>query len=106
MSEKDFADEVEEELNTIFGEENVERQKYLEESGRFVDFWAEGMLVDFAIEVEDSFESIFNGVSQATLYAEHGENVTPVVILPEEAEVQEPEREMLSHNVSILQLDV
>lgn len=104
-SEYDYSTRVAAFLEEVYGEENVEYNKYLKESGRFVDFWVEAPVVTLAIEVENDFAAAIKGVGQALLYASHENRAVPVVILPP-GHVQEPEVNMLRSHVAIIELDV
>lgn len=104
-SEKSYTDRVEECLIDEYGEDNVEREHYLEESGRYADFKVDTPVTTLLIEAENDFEAAFKGVGQALLYAAHYEDASPVVILPPE-HIKEPEAEMLSRHVPIVELDV
>lgn len=101
-SEKSFAEKVGDYLKRLYGDDNVEEQKYLSESARYVDYWVSGPFVDMAIEVENDFESVFTGDGQAIMYAGHGDNVVPVVVVPE-GHVQNPEAEYMSRFVAIVE---
>lgn len=108
-SERTYHDRVYEYLVDHYGADNVETNVYLAETYRFVDIWVHGPVVDYAIEVENDFESAFEGVGQAALYASHefdNPNVVPVVIVPPD-HVAEPEVSMLRDSgVHIVELDV
>lgn len=99
--EKTFGDRVEEHLVEHYGADNVEREKYLPEPYRFVDFWVSGPVVDLAIEVENDFESLMTGIGQAQLYAAHRDAV-PVVIVPED-HIDHPEMEMVKEQVQVME---
>lgn len=108
--EDDFAVKVEKWLIEQYGEDNVEGNKYLSdehiynidaESRRYVDFWVNGPMCDFAIEVENDFDAAFNGVGQSVVYAAHtfdDPNVKRVIILPED-HVEQPEATMMREAV-------
>lgn len=102
-SEDNFSDGVEEELVECYGEENVERQVYLAESGRYADFIVDGPLFRLAIEVENDWESAIGAVGQAQLYAGHYADAVPVVIIPE-GHKENPEYELLRNRVLIVEM--
>lgn len=103
-SEDTFADHVEELLIQYYGEENVDRNHYLEETYRFADFWVDTGLVILAIEVENDFDSVLKGISQAYLYAAHDKRALPLVVVPKD-HVENPEIEMLREKAPILELE-
>lgn len=99
MKEEKLQDEIEAELKEQHGKENVHREKYLQESDRYVDFYVEGT-VPLAIEVENGFDSVLKGVGQALIYAQELKAV-PVIIVPE-SEIEQPEADHLSSNVTVI----
>lgn len=103
-SETSFDERVEEYLIEKYGEHHVEHNVYLSESGRYADFHVKGPVVELMIEVENDFEACFKGTGQALLYAAHSRNAVPVIIAPP-GHVKEPEAEMLSRHVPIIELD-
>lgn len=111
-SEKAFQDKLVEYLALIYGEENIETQKYLseidryqEDARRFCDIWIDGPMVNFAIEVESNFEACFKGISQAELYAKFEDNTVPIVALHRD-HIKEPELSMLRENTPIVVFDI
>lgn len=103
VAENTFHGTVGEALRDIYGHENVEREKYLTDTGRWVDFWVEGELVNFAIEVENDFEACFKGAGQAIVYAAHKPKTIPLIITPAH-HVDQPEARMLSQTVPIIEV--
>jgi len=102
LPEDEYADLIHEMLNAEYGEENVERNVYIEEVHRFADFVVRAWPVDLAIEVENDFEAVFKGVSQALVYASQSEDMAPVIIRPPlEDESDNLENEILSSHVTI-----
>lgn len=104
-SERTFHEKVLEYLEGVYGEENVETNKYLSEARRYCDVWVETQLGILAIEIENDFEACFKGVGQAIVYAAHHEEAMPMIIVPED-HVEEPERSMLARHVPIAELDL
>lgn len=104
-SERTYHERVREYLVEQYGEENVESTKYLDETGRFADFWVEGPVVTLAVEVENDWEAVSKGIGQATLYSAHDDDAVPVVIVPP-GHVEYPEVEMLRERIAIIELDV
>lgn len=104
-SERTFSERVREYLVEHYGEENVESQVYLDETGRFADFWVDGPVVSLAVEVENDWEAASKGIGQALLYGAHDDDAVPVVILPK-GHVDYPEVEMLRERIAIIELDV
>jgi hypothetical protein len=115
IAERSYHVAVEMWLNTHFG--SVEHEHYFREARRFADFIV-GLTPDdletdfdesmfFAVEVENSFGSIMEAVGQASLYAglwtleEGHENVTPLVILPQDG-VEDPELEAIRRHATVV----
>lgn len=103
-TEDAYHEKVKSILERSYGEENVEYEKYLPETRRFVDFWVEGPVVDLAIEVENDFEAALKGAGQSILYAAHELNAVPVIILPPD-HVEQPEADMMRSNIAIVELE-
>lgn len=104
--EADYHERVTAYLKEEYGEANVETEHVFEETQRRVDCLVSGPLVDFAVEVERSFDAAITGVGQAELYAGHGHNVVPVIVLPPDHTV-EPEATILrDRGVHLIELDV
>lgn len=101
--EHNIQEEVRGILEGEFGEDNVEEEKYLPETGRFVDFYVETALIDMAIEVENDFESVVTGVGQTLLYAQHELGAVPMVVIPEGHDEQ-PETDLLRREVAIIEV--
>ena len=102
LSEDAYTDLVEEMLVSRYGEENVERGAYIEEVERFADFIVRAWPVDMAIEVENDFESVFDGVGQALVYAAGQSDMTPVIIRPPLEDGSDiNDSRYLAHHVSI-----
>lgn len=108
-SESTYHDRVYDYLVDQYGVDNVDSNVYLSETYRFVDIWVEGPVVDYAIEIENDFESAIEGIGQAALYASHefdNPNVVPIVVLPPD-HVAQPEADMLRESgIHIVELDV
>lgn len=100
-----FQDRVYEYLAQNYGSENVETDKYLPEPYRFVDVWIDGPVAPLAIEIENDFEAVMEGVGQALIYAASAENAIPVVIVPP-GHVEEPEVTALRRRIPVVELDV
>lgn len=87
MSEYEYGDYVERLLKEEYGAENVERQVYLPETGRFVDFLIDCGLHTLAVELEHSSERVvYHGYGQALFYAKHNRRWAPAVIYPPDGE--------------------
>lgn len=82
LSEKEFKDYIEKVLISHFGEENVEREFYLE-SRRIPDFKVETHLGIAMIEAKDEADSAIGGKGQVDLYAAHYLSAYGVVLFPE-----------------------
>lgn len=111
-TEEQFQDKLVKHFEDIYGEDNIETQKYLsdiyrysEDARRFCDIWIDGPVVDFAIEVESNFEACFKGISQAELYSKFGDNAVPLVALHED-HIKEPELSILKESAYIVVFDV
>lgn len=108
MSHEDeapFQDRVVEYLENEYGAENVEENKYLPDPYRFCDIWVEGALFDYAIEVENSFDGVIEGVGQSLIYAAEEENAVPVVVVPD-GHTEEPEVSSIRRSIPVIELDV
>lgn len=103
--ERPFHDRVTEYLREHYGDENVEQNKYLADPYRFVDIWVDGPLVDYAIEVEDTFDGVIRGVGQAQIYSYEGKDAVPVVVVPPD-HVEHPEVDALRERIEVIELDV
>jgi hypothetical protein len=102
-TEDAYHDKVKTILERLYGARNVEHERYFEETGRFVDFWVEGPIVDLAIEVENDFEAALKGAGQSILYAANELNAVPVIILPL-GHVEQPEADMMRSNIAIVEM--
>lgn len=103
-SERTYSEKVEEYLISEYGEANVERNKHLSKTDRYVDFWVDGPVVALAIEVENNFEAVLKGTGQSILYAAHELNAVPVIILPPD-HVEQPEADMIRSNVALVEME-
>lgn len=101
--ENEFARKVGEYLIEQYGEENVEQNKYFSESRRYVDFWVDAPVVSLAIEVENDFDAVMEGVGQSLVYAGHEEGAIPLVIVPED-HVEHPEVDYLRETVRVIEM--
>lgn len=79
MSEREFHKLVAAWLSESFAD--VEHEVYLEGSGHYVDFIAHTPFHSYAIEVEDSWDSIYDGLGQASMYGAETGHI-PVVVFP------------------------
>lgn len=112
VSESTYQDRVEEWLIGEYGEDNVERNKYLNEPDvydegtiRFCDFWVEGPVCTFAIEVENDFDACWKGKTQAEIYSKFDSGAVPVIFIPP-GHVEEPEVSMMRESILIKELGV
>lgn len=106
LSEDEYSDLVEEMLIAQYGSKNVEREYYLDDVERYVDFIVWTWPVDMAIEVENDFEATFTGVGQALLYASESSEMTPVIIRPPLSDGSDRmESDRLSKHVSIKEFE-
>lgn len=102
LPEDEYSDLVEEMLIAEYGEKNVERQVYINEVRRYADFVVRAWPVDLAIEVENDFEAVFKGVSQALVYANQANDMAPVIIRPPLKDKSDKlENRILSSHVTI-----
>lgn len=97
MNEEDYHDLVRTWLYKNF--ENIYHEFYLPDSGRFVDFLVSTPFGGYVIEVEDTFEDVFDGIGQVTYYAAET-GYEPVVVLPAD-DIDEPEFTYLQENTDI-----
>lgn len=103
-SEKSYSYRVRKFLEETYGKDNVHGNHYLSESVRYVDYYVEGPLANFAIEIENDFEACLKGTGQALIYAGELECV-PLIIVPPD-HIERPEYEYLNEHVEIVELDV
>lgn len=102
MSEYNYKDYIERLLVDEYGESNVEREVYLGETYRFVDFLVNAGMVRLAIEVEHSSDkAVEEGVAQSQLYARHNRAWLPVIVYPPDGE-NERELEMISSYAALV----
>lgn len=82
-SELDFGEKVVLRLEEMYGEEAIETQYTLPDTGRRVDVYVDtpGNVPPMAMEVENDFESVFNGIGQAWLYSQQLAAM-PFVVVP------------------------
>ena len=107
ITELAFADEhVGPWLADLFGAENIEQEVYLDNSGRYADFWVDLGQFAIAVEVENDWEASVKGVGQAMLYAKHEQNVWPLVVVPK-GHIEQPEFDYLRERspVAIVEVD-
>lgn len=91
--ERSFEDTVGRMLADEFSNVRKQPNTYISKTGRFPDFLAEGQMgMNFAIEIENDFESVFDAVGKAQTHAACG--YVPLVIVPV-GHVDEPERTLL-----------
>jgi hypothetical protein len=88
--EDSFTDRIERQYRDRYGDDAVERDRYLDETGRYCDLWVQTPDVTLAIEVENDAESVITGVGQTELYAAHDPRAVPVVIVPDD-HIDQPE---------------
>lgn len=91
MNEDKFQEAVAAWLTQAF--ETVEEEVRLDSTGHYVDFVAHTPFNSYAIEVENSWDSIYSGIGQAMTYAaETGHD--PVVVFPAD-EINDTEAHLL-----------
>lgn len=104
MTEKSYGNFVERKLKEEYGEENVEREVYLAETYRYMDFLVDTGMMSLAIELEHSSEKVVKeGYGQAKLYAKHNWRWSPVIIYPPDGENQE-ELQIIGQDVTLIPL--
>ena len=110
--EESFQERLVDHFKDIYGEGNIETQKYLsdidrysEKARRFCDIWIDGPVVDFAVEVESNFEACFKGISQAELYSKFEDDTVPLVALHED-HVKEPELSILKEDANVVVFNI
>lgn len=105
--ERPFHDRVVEWLRGEYGEDAVETDKYLKETGRYADVWVEAPLGPLAIEVENDFEAVLKGVGQTLLYASHDEHGAEAYVVVPPGHVEQPEADLLRRRgVKLREVDV
>lgn len=100
--EDSFTDRIESLYRDRYGDDAVEREKYLGETGRYCDLWVETQDVTLAIEVENDGESVITGVGQVELYAAHSARAVPVVIVPDDHQIDVVERMFYRERTSVV----
>lgn len=103
-TETPLYDAVEQRLKDEYGMVNVEREKYLPDSRRFIDFHVYAWPFNLCIEVEDDMSGMIKSVGQCYLYAQHFPNGVPMLIAPSTA-VEQPELRMLRQTLPVAILD-
>lgn len=100
-----YQDKLEPYLHETYGEENVERDVFLDQTYRYVDFLVEVGDVYLAIEVENSTDHVvYEGHGQAELYAQHSDQYLPVIYYPHDGE-NEAELNMIGTQVGLVPFD-
>lgn len=90
MSEYNYGNYVERKLNEEHGAENVDREVYLAETGRYVDFLIDCGTHTLAVELEHSSDKVlYHGYGQALFYAKHNRRWAPAIIYPPDGENEE-----------------
>lgn len=110
--ERPFQDKLVEYLENEYGKENVETQKYLtdidryeESTVRYCDIYVKGPFVNFAIETESSFESVWKGKTQVEIYAKLLDGCVPVLAV-QEGHIEEPEASIIREDIQLLEFDL
>lgn len=104
--EQPFHERVVTFLEGVYGEDNVESGAFMEESYRFADVIVDGPVVSLAIEIENDFEAVIDGVGQAILYASIDPNAIPVVVVPKD-HVDDPEVDYIrEYGIPVVEMDV
>lgn len=84
-TEREYTEDVALYLYEHFGSDRVNSTEYLHKSGTFPDYWITGPICDYAVEVENGADSLYEGVGQALYYAAHAPTKTvPVVVFPKD----------------------
>jgi len=106
ISEATFADRVvTPRLETLFGSDAVEHERYLDGTGGYADYWVDLGVVTLAIEVENDADSVRSGVAQALEYAQNDDRALPAVITPEGC-VDEAQADQLRDICPIVELPI
>lgn len=114
LPETEFAESyVKPWLEDRFGEDNVLAEVRLDgddsrvechyDTDRRADFIVHGPVSTWAIEAENDAEAIYEGVTQALLYAQHHPEWRPCVVTPP-GHLDEPEASLLEPFVRIAEL--
>ena len=102
MTEEGYGNYVEDRLNEEYGEENVERNVYLPQTYRYVDFLVDTGIMTLAIELEHSSEKVVKeGYGQVQMYAKHNRKWAPAIIYPPDGENEE-ELQMVGQDVVLI----
>lgn len=105
IPEAEFHHYVGDWLREYFTPEQIEHEPRLSATARRPDYRVTTPWDVYLIEVENRFEDLYNGVGQATFYAEHVPDATPVVVLPA-GQHPEPELSYFERVVQTEQVDV
>jgi len=104
ISEAEFRDSVvSPRLQSLFGAEAVEDEKYLDGTGAYADYWVDLDVVILAIEVENDADSVRSGVAQALEYAQNDDRALPALITPE-GHVEQAQADQLRDICPIIEL--
>lgn len=94
VPETTFADAVINYFKDEYPNCEVEREPYLQRTGRWADLLVETKDETFIVEVENDFEAMFKGIGQVLVYSAHSHEYIPIVAVPE-GHVDEPEWTMM-----------
>jgi len=104
ISEAEFHDRVVgPRLQSLFGADAVEHEKYLDGTSAYADYWVNLGVVILAIEVENDADSVRSGVAQALEYAQNDDRAVAVVITPE-GHVEQAQADQLRDICPIIEL--
>lgn len=98
-------------FDTLGDDAHIAQNAYLPRSGRYADFIVtfespgEGDNLVLAVEVENDFEALINGIGQAAMYAGHFKWAYPVVMYPE-GHAEEPELSALHNGTNVHLIEV
>lgn len=102
LSEEEFKDYIEKVLIAHYGEDNVEREVYLE-SQRIVDFKVETKLGTAMVEAKDNASDAIGAKGQVEHYAAHKLSAFAIVLYPEHQ--NEPDLDYFGDGVCFMEFE-
>lgn len=104
VPEDQFTETVASTAERAFGPGSVSANVYDPETERFADLVVATDLVDFVVEVENTFEDVFTGVGQALFYGA-ALDAMPVVAIPAGL-AEQPETSLIRYRTPVELIEV
>lgn len=82
IEKEDFCDAVELALTDNLGEKRVYRNHRMREGMEVLDFYANGRVVNFALEVATTLQEMYAAIGRIQIKTENMMNTIPVVVVP------------------------